>query len=196
MLSLCPECHMPVSDQAEECPHCGYSLRPESGNRAKAAAPTRVCEYCKMENPGDVMFCVSCGAPLKVAKTVPAQSEAVPAPQPLNSGSSQGAAAAAAQPSPETVASGASVRQQPVKPHIRVTPRTVFNLILLAVQWGICLILTLFAVVLATVPSASAIWLAAAAIFACPLIKKLFRIHPALRALIVFVLFMAAVFTE
>ena len=91
MLNLCPECHMPVSDKAEDCPHCGYVLRPRSGQPASAKAPGRVCEYCKMENPGDVMFCVSCGAPIKVAKAAQPQPESrpAPAPQPLNSGYSQ-----------------------------------------------------------------------------------------------------------
>lgn len=219
MLNLCPECHMPVSDKAEDCPHCGYVFRPRSGSPAAAKAPGRVCDYCKMENPGDVMFCVSCGAPIKVAAAAPSQVQpgATTSAQPLSSGYSQqssevkikyektertftsqgGVPAGVSQPAGTTAPVRAAVQPQPQRPPVQITPRTVLNFILLLLQWGICLILTLFAVVLATVPSASAIGLAGAAVFACPLIKKLpFRIHPALRALAVFVLFLVAVFTS
>lgn len=33
MLLKCPECELPVSDKAIECPHCGYPMKPEAKTR-------------------------------------------------------------------------------------------------------------------------------------------------------------------
>lgn len=35
MLTKCPECDLPVSDKAVNCPHCGYPLKQSSNNRAR-----------------------------------------------------------------------------------------------------------------------------------------------------------------
>lgn len=58
---LCPECNIEVSDQAKNCPHCGYPVYLD----ILQSMQVKVCDYCGLENPSSKNICTSCGAALK-----------------------------------------------------------------------------------------------------------------------------------